>query len=120
MCGAATTLELKSQTTCRETKIYFYGDDDGHWFAVFATSGLETSLKDFRRDIIIDLFDEGGQVVLSYHLFNCWVSEYQALPDLDANANAVAIQHLKLECEGWVRDPNLPPPADSQFDDPTA
>ena len=54
--------------------------------------GAEVSLKDFRKDITIDMFNEAGQLVLSYKVFRCWVSEYQALPDLDANATAVAIQ----------------------------
>ena len=67
-------------------------------------AGAETSLKDFRKDVIIDLFNEAGQKVISYRVFRCWVSEYQALPDLDANANAIAIQHIKLENEGWERD----------------
>ncbi|HEY5960494.1 MAG TPA: phage tail protein, partial [Polyangiaceae bacterium] len=54
--------------------------------------GAESSLADFRKDVILDVFNEAGQKVISYKLFRCWVSEYQALPDLDANANAVAIQ----------------------------
>ncbi len=58
----------------------------------------------FRKDILIDLFDEAGRKVLSYKVYRCWVSEYQALPDLDADANAVAIEHIKLENEGWERD----------------
>jgi phage tail-like protein len=66
---------------------------------------MEVSLADFRKDIIIDVFNEAGQKVVSYHVYRCWVSEYEALPDLDANANAVAIQHIKLENEGWDRDP---------------
>jgi phage tail-like protein len=66
--------------------------------------GAEVSLADFRKDIILDVFNEAGQKVISYKIFRCWVSEYQALPDLDANANAIAIQHLKLENEGWERD----------------
>ncbi|WP_158892895.1 phage tail protein [Amycolatopsis anabasis] len=80
-------------------------------------SGLETSLKDFRRDLIVDVFNEGGQKVLSYQVFNCWVSEWQPVSDLDANANAVAIQHVKLENEGWVRE-DLPEPPDVNFEDP--
>jgi phage tail-like protein len=59
---------------------------------------------DFRKDITIDVLNEAGQKVISYSVYNCWVSEYQALPDLDANANAVAIQHIKIENEGWVRE----------------
>jgi phage tail-like protein len=66
--------------------------------------GSEVSLADFRKDIIIDFYNEAGQLAISYNVFRCWVSEYQALPDLDANANAVAIQHIKLENEGWQRD----------------
>jgi len=79
--------------------------------------GLETSLKDFRRDLIVDVFNEGGQKVLSYQVYNCWVSEWQPVSDLDANANAVAIQHVKLENEGWVRE-DLPEPPDIGFEDP--
>lgn len=78
----------------------------------------EVSLKDFRRDVILDIFNEAGQKVLSYHLFHCWVSEYQAVPDLDANANAVAIQHLKLENEGWIRDSAVVELPEPSFDDP--
>jgi phage tail-like protein len=67
-------------------------------------AGAEASLADFRKDIIIELYNEAGQKVIAYNVFRCWVSEFQALPDLDANANAIAIQHLKLENEGWARD----------------
>jgi phage tail-like protein len=64
----------------------------------------EVSLADFRKDIIIEVYNEAGQAAFRYNVYRCWVSEYQALPDLDANANAVAIQHIKLENEGWTRD----------------
>ena len=64
----------------------------------------EVSLADFRKDITIELYNEGGQLALAYNVYRCWVSEYQALPDLDANANAVAIQTIKLENEGFERD----------------
>ena len=67
-------------------------------------AGTEISLKDFRRDLIVELLNEAGQTVLKYNIFRCWVSEFQALPDLDANANAVAIEHVKVENEGWERD----------------
>jgi phage tail-like protein len=62
------------------------------------------SLPDFRKDIIVDLFNEAGQLVMSYHLYRCWVSEYTALPALDAATAAVAIQSIKIETEGWDRD----------------
>jgi phage tail-like protein len=80
-----------------------------------AGAGSEVSLADFRKDITIDFFNEAGQKALSYNLYRCWVSEYQALPDLDANANAVAIQHIKLENEGWDRDVAVPEPSEPSF-----
>jgi len=80
-----------------------------------AGPGAEVSLKDFRKDIIIDVFNEAGQKVISYRVFRCWVSEYQAMPDLDANANAIALQHIKLENEGWARDPAVVEPAEPSF-----
>ena len=80
--------------------------------------GSEVSLADFRKDIVIDMFNEAGQLALSYRIFRCWVSEYQALPDLDANANAVAIQTLKLENEGWERDYDVAEPAELSFVEP--
>ena len=89
------------------------------WSFRNAASGRETSLKDFRRDIVIDVYDEAGQKVLSYQVFNCWVSEYQPVSDFDANANAVSIQHIRLENEGWVRDIDLPAAGEVSFDDPT-
>ena len=79
----------------------------------------EVSLKDFRKDIHIDVYNEAGQKAISYHVFRCWVSEYQALPDLDANANAVAIQHIKIENEGWIRDPAVTEPTEPSFDGST-
>jgi phage tail-like protein len=66
--------------------------------------GVEMSLKDFRKDLILEVLNESGTVAIRYKIFRCWVSEFQSLPDLDANANAVAIQHIKLENEGWERD----------------
>jgi phage tail-like protein len=66
--------------------------------------GAEVSLKDFRKDVRIEMLDEAGRTAIAYNVFRCWVSEFQAQPDLDANANAVAIQHIKLENEGWERE----------------
>jgi phage tail-like protein len=74
--------------------------------------GAEVSLKDFRKDIIIEVYNEAGQKVLAYNVYRCWVSEFQALPDLDANANAIAIQHMKLENEGWARDMSVTEPTE--------
>lgn len=80
--------------------------------------GQEVSLKDFRRDIILELYNEAGQLALAWKLYRCWVSEYQPLPDLDANANAVAIARLKLENEGWERDYDVQEPAEPSFVEP--
>jgi phage tail-like protein len=80
-----------------------------------ASGGAEVSLADFRKDIILDLFNEAGQKVLSYQVFRCWVSEFQAFPDLDANANAVAIQHIKIENEGGLRDLAVKEPGEPSF-----
>ncbi len=77
--------------------------------------GAEVSLKDFRKDIIIDVYNEAGQLAISYKVFRSWVSEFQALSDLDANANAVAIQHIKLENEGWERDVSVTEPSEQSF-----
>jgi len=80
--------------------------------------GQEVSLKDFRKDISIEVYNEAGQKVLAYNLFRCWVSDYQALPDLDANANAIAIQTMKLETEGWERDLSVTEPSEPTFTEP--
>jgi phage tail-like protein len=69
----------------------------------FASHSI-TTLGDFRKNITVDVFNEAGGRVLSYNLYRCWVSEYQALPDLDAGANAVAITTIKLEYEWFERD----------------
>jgi phage tail-like protein len=82
--------------------------------------GAEVSLQDFRKDIVIDFFNEAGQLALSYRIFRCWVSEYQALPELDSNANAVAIQSIKFEHEGFERDYDVAEPAEPSFVEPAA
>ena len=66
-----------------------------------------TSLAKLRKEISIVLLNEQAQPVHRYFVHRCWVSEFQALPDLDAGANAVAIEHIKIENEGWERDPDL-------------
>ncbi|MGB7539948.1 MAG: phage tail protein [Anaerolineales bacterium] len=82
--------------------------------------GSEVSLKDFRKDVIIDVFNEAGQKAISYKVYRCWVSEFQAMPGLDANANAIAIQTLKLENEGWERDYEVTEPTEGTFTEPSA
>ena len=80
--------------------------------------GAEVSLKDFRKDIIIELYNEAGQLAISYKVYRCWVSDFQALPDLDANGEAVAIQSIKLENEGWERDYEVAEPSEPSFTEP--
>jgi phage tail-like protein len=80
--------------------------------------GAEVSLADFRKDITIELYNEAGQPAIVYQVFRCWVSEFQSMPDLDANANAVAIQHIKIENEGWERDYAVTEPAEPMFTEP--
>ena len=82
--------------------------------------GSEVSLKDFRKDIIIEVYNEAGQLAIAYKVYRCWVSEYQSLPDLDASANAVAIQTIKLENEGWERDYEVGEPSEPSFTEPAA
>jgi phage tail-like protein len=73
----------------------------------------QVSLTDFRKDIIIELYNEAGQKVIAYKVYRCWVSEYTALPELDANSgNSVAIQSIKLENEGWDRDTGVSEPTE--------
>ena len=80
--------------------------------------GSEVSLKDFRKDLILEVYNEAGQTAITYKIHRCWVSEFQALPDLDANANAVAIEHIKLENEGWERDQDVTEPSEPTFTNP--
>lgn len=82
---------------------------------VEAGLGAEVSLKDFRKDLTIEMYNEAGQLAIAYKVFRCWVSEFQALPELDANANAVAIQTIKLENEGWIRDQEVTEPTEPSF-----
>lgn len=67
------------------------------------TGQAEDTPKEFRKDLIIEVYNEAGQLAVAYQLFRCWVSEYQALPELDANGNGVAIENIKVENEGWER-----------------
>ncbi len=80
--------------------------------------GAEVSLKDFRKDITIELYNEAGQLVIAYNIYRCWVSEFSAMPELDANANAVAIQSIKLENEGWERDYAVSEPSEPTYEEP--
>ena len=79
----------------------------------FNKTSNSMSLKTFRKDLVIELLNEAGQVVIAYRVYRCWVSEYVALPDLDAGANAIAIQSITIENEGWERDTGVAEPAEA-------
>jgi phage tail-like protein len=80
--------------------------------------GNEVSLKDFRKDIVIELYNEAGQLVMAFRLFRCWPSEYVALGELEANNGAVAFESLTLEHEGWERDYEIKEPQEPSFSEP--
>jgi phage tail-like protein len=79
---------------------------------VLDSGSPNTSLANLRQEVAIVLLNEEAQPVIRYLVHRCWVSEYQALPDLDAGSNAIAIEHIKLENEGWERDLTLPEPVE--------
>jgi phage tail-like protein len=87
-------------------KVWYFG----------AGLGSEVSLKDFRKDIVIEVYNEAGQLTLAYKVYRCWVSEYQALPDLDANISTIAIESIRLENEGWERDNSVTGPDEPSID----
>ncbi len=80
-------------------------------FSIAGDAGM--SLKNFKKDILIELLNLQGQVVLVYMVYRCWVSEYQPLPELDANGNCIAIEKLVLQHEGWERDQAVTEPTES-------
>jgi phage tail-like protein len=71
------------------------------------------SLKNLRRELRIALLNENGQPVHQYFVHRCWVSEFQALGDLDAGTSAIAIEHIKIENEGWEHDPSVTEPTET-------
>lgn len=72
------------------------------------------SLKNFRKNIVLNVLNLQGQVAISYKIYRAWVSDYQAVPDLDAQAmNAVGIQSITLQHEGWERDTSVPEPVET-------
>jgi phage tail-like protein len=74
--------------------------------------GAEVSLKDFRKDIVIELYNESGQLAMAFKAYRCWPSKYTALGDLDSEKNAAAIESITLEHEGWERDYAVAEPAE--------
>ncbi len=83
-----------------------------------SSPGAEVSLKDFRKDIIIELYNEAGQLVMAFKVYRCWPSDYVALSDLDANDTSVAFESITLQHEGWERDYSVTEPAEPSFTEP--
>ncbi len=67
-------------------------------------------LVNYKKELTLEVMNEKGHVVFRYFLHDCWISEFTSMPDLDANANAVAIESIKIELEGWERDPDTKEP----------
>lgn len=88
-----------------------------HWGA---NLGAEVSLQDFRKDIILEMYNEAGQPVIAYKIHRCWVSEFESLPELDANVDEIAIQMLTIEHEGWERDVDVTEPTEPSFTVPAS
>lgn len=82
--------------------------------------GGQVSLADFRKDIVIELYNEAGQLVMAYQVYRCWPSEFEAIADLDADGNAVAFQRLVLQNEGWARDTSIVEPVEPRSPDSKA
>lgn len=84
-------------------------------FNIHNSLGNEAALKNFRKDISIELLNEAGQLVMAFRVYNCWVKEYEALGELDANASCEAVETLILEHEGWERDHSISEPSEPSF-----
>ena len=84
-----------------------------NWANLSFKLGANMSLKTFRKDIIVELLNEQGNVAKVFKIYRCWVSAYQVLPDLDANGSAVAIETITLENEGWDRDTSFAEPLEN-------
>ena len=91
--------------------------DFERWANKIWTRDHDVSLRDFRKDLAIDVLNEAGQVVLSYLVHRAWPSSYTAVSDLDADANEVVIETLVLEHEGWERDAAVKEPEEPSFED---
>lgn len=75
----------------------------------------EVALKDFRKDIVIELHNEAGQIVLAWNVYRCWPSEYVGLGEVDAGCNGIAVESLTLQNEGWERDRSIAEPPEPSF-----
>lgn len=81
-------------------------------------AGSESSLSDFRKDIVVELYNEAGQLVMAFKIFRCWPSKYTALQELDANDTGIAVESMVLQHEGWKRDYEVTEPTEPSFTEP--
>lgn len=80
--------------------------------------GSEVSLADFRKDIIIELYNEAGQLVMAWKVYRCWPSKYEAVSSLNADFCTTAMETLTLQHEGWERDYDVTEPAEPSYEEP--
>ncbi|MBM3320875.1 MAG: phage tail protein [Candidatus Eisenbacteria bacterium] len=80
--------------------------------------GAEASLQDFRKDIVIELYNEAGQLAMAWKVYRCWPSKYSAVTELDANSTQIAVESMTLEHEGWERDYDVVEPSEPKFTEP--
>lgn len=85
-----------------------------------SAKGENTSLGDFRKNLSIEVYNEAGQKILAYNVYNAWVSDYQAISDLDSGGNAFAMQSMTIQNEGWERDPSVKEQKEPTFTDPAS
>lgn len=117
--GGGNTFDFKSPGRTKfEAVTLERGITHDHEFERWASlvHGLEgvsvTDLRNYKRDMSIELMNLQEQVAIRYFLYKCWPSSYTALPDLDAGANAVAVESLTLEVEQWARDQDATEPTE--------
>jgi len=80
--------------------------------------GAEVSLADFRKDIIIELYNEAGQLVMAWKVYRCWPSKYVAVNSFDADFCTTAMETLTLQHEGWERDYEVTEPSEPSYEEP--
>ncbi|MBL4537973.1 MAG: phage tail protein [Oceanicaulis sp.] len=85
-----------------------------------SAQGQNTSLGDFRKSLTIEVYNEAGQKVLAYNVYDAWVSQYREISDLDSSSNAFVMEELTLENSGWKRDPSVTEQKEPTFTDPAS
>ncbi|HLN88633.1 MAG TPA: phage tail protein [Candidatus Binatia bacterium] len=94
-----------------------YDPNFENWANMVHSYGEKASmdLRNYKRDLALEVMNEKGQVMKRYFLYRCWVSEYSALPQLDTNQNAILVERIKLELKGWEREADTHDPNDNKI-----